>query len=288
MTERRKRFIRTAHPEGLVLTDRDAAVVWACWEHRWLTREQLQRLLPLPGVGRTNDRLRRLYDHGYLDRIRAGTVGAGLQPVYLAGEAAVPLIAARTEGTEAEIRERLREDRRASAVLLPHDLQVNDLRIALTGAIDESPALDLDLWLHAQECHDPYAPGRSLRPDGYFRFWHEDLLHAFFLEVDRGTTPLPRWKQKVERYLDYREGGHYTARYGLQRFRVLVTALTPLRLAHLREATQALTGRSFWFTLTAAVIRDPSPERPLWQPVGQDTPRALVAPTGSINPRGEG
>lgn len=259
-----------------MLTPRDVALIVACYEHQWLTREQLQKLTGIPGVTRMNQRLRQLYDHTFLQRLRAGTVGAGLQPIYTAGERALPLLAAQTEQPLSVLREHLREDARASEILLPHDLQVNDVRIALTSALRATPALRLDGWLNPRECFDAYAAGRALRPDGYFRFWQEELLHAFYLEVDRGTTNLARWRTRVERYVEYREGGFYTTRRGLQRFRVLILGPAPERLAHLREATESVTRRSFWFALTNELLADPDPRRPIWRPVGQSARRALI------------
>lgn len=150
------------------------------------------------------------------------------------------------------------------------------MRIGLSRGLRLQEGVAWDLWENARDCYDAYAPGRSLRPDGYFRFWQRETLHSFFLEVDRGTVSLARWKGKVERYLDYREGGAYRERYGLSRFRVLVTAPTPKRLSHLLEATREATDRSFWFGLTEEVARI-DPKQTLWQPVGGGERRALLS-----------
>lgn len=276
MTERRRRFERAAPAEGLVLTARDREILLACYQHQWLIREQLQRISGIPGVTRINQRLRQLYDHGYLQRIRAGTVGGGLQPIYIAGERAAHWLAQEVERPEAEVREHLREDARASAILLPHDLQLNDVRLALTASIRSDRGLQLHCWLNTRECYDAYAPGRSLRPDAYLQLWQEDLLHAFYLEVDRGTTNLTRWREKVRRYLEYREQGCYTARFGLQRFRVLTAAQSAVRLEHLREATRSETDRSFWFARTDDLLGGAGLRAPVWWPVQVGVARALI------------
>lgn len=280
MPERRPRFSRCSDPAGLVLTERDQAIILACWEHQWLTRQQIQQLTGMQTVTRINARLRRLYDHAYLQRLRAGTVGAGLQPVYLAGEAAVPILGAHTGQSAGEIRERLREDAQASAVLLPHDLEVNDVRISLVAGLAARPECTLDLWLNTRESYDAYARGRVLRPDGYFVFRQNAVVHACFLEVDRGTTSLTRWQAKVRRYLDYRASGSYQARCGLTRFRVLVTVPSVGRLETLLAATQAITDRSFWFGLTREVIAGGDPARLLWHPVGRPGPLPLIETQG--------
>src|SRR5437879_3024809 len=95
--KRRHWLTRSSDPDGLVLTERDAAMIVAAYEYQGLTRCQIQRLIGIPGVTRANQRLRQLWEHGYLDRVAVGTVGAGLQPLYRAGRAAVSLLAERTE-----------------------------------------------------------------------------------------------------------------------------------------------------------------------------------------------
>jgi len=279
MTDYRKRFVRDAGERGFVLTERDVAAVLLTWDHRWLTRPQYQRLLEMPCVARTNHLLRRLWDHTYLERLKVGTVGGGMQPVYTVGPTGIPLVANRTDHGLAQIRARVREDGRAGAVLLPHDLEVNDLRIAVTLAIDRHAATALDCWLTADRCYDASTDG-VFRPDGYFRIWSRGVLASYFLELDRGTMNLTRWSQKVSRYLRYRDSGAYTARYSLERFRVLVTAPSDRRLRELREATARLTGRGFWFGLTSEIIANPAPDQPIWHPVGADRPRALVTAEG--------
>jgi hypothetical protein len=277
MSDRRRPFVRSSQPPALVLTERDERLILAVFSYRGLTRPQLQRAMAMPCVTILNDRLRKLFDHGFLDRRRVGTVAMGLQPLYLPGEAAIPLIAARTERPAGEIRRLLREDAQASAMLMPHDIQANDVRLSLTLALQADPGVKFDVWLNARDVYDAYVPGRVLRPDGYFRFWRHGLLHSHFLEVDRGTTSLTRWQTKVERYREYREQGHYSKRYpGLTRFRVLVTALSSARLAHLREATSSVVERGWWFGLTEAVIAMTQATEPLWQPLGHDGKRALV------------
>lgn len=278
MTDRCSRFARSSDPGALVLTERDAEILSACWEYRWLTRDQIQRVVAMPCVSRTNRRLRGLYDHGFLERIRAGTVNFGLQPVYLAGPAAPPLLAARTGLPEAEIRERLRRDRGAAPTLLPHDLEANDVRIALCRGVEWRSDLGLDVWLNALEAFDPYAPGRALRPDGYFRVWQGETLHSFFHEQDRGTVSLARWSEKVRSYLEYLEGGFYARRTGLTRCRILTTAPTPTRLESLIATTRRVTDRRFWFALTEEALADGDLTRPIWRSLGGEGLRALIEP----------
>jgi len=280
MIEYRPCFERDTARRPPVLTARDRELILACFHHQGLTRPQLQRIVGMPGVTRINQRLRQLYDGRYLERLRVGTVGAGMQPIYLAGEAAVPLIAVETDRDPSLIREWLREDARASATFLPHDLEVNDVRIALTAAIEADPQLQLRAWENARTCYNPYAEGRVLRPDGYLRFSEGDMAHNCFLEVDRSTMNLARWGEKVQRYLDFRASGAFREHYHFEQFRVLVTVPTAVRLAHLVAATRKVTDRSFWFAVTGELLIDADCRRPIWQPVGQGGRRALCEGTG--------
>ena len=278
-TDRRDRFARSGDPDALVLTSRDEGVVLDCWRYRWLTRQQIQRLTSTPGIRRLNGRLRRLYDHGYLDRLRAGTIGMGLQPIYVVGPAGVPLVAGRLDLPEGTVKERVRETLRASPLLLPHDLSVNDVLIALLGAFGNDPDTDLRLWQNARDCYDAYAPGRSLRPDGYLQVLEGGrTLHSCILEVDRGTVGLEKWAEKVKRYREYREGGFYSNGYGpgLTRFRVLTLTHSLARLEHLCEATRSVTDRGFWFTLAETLLSDPDPRRAIWKKVDGTEPASLL------------
>jgi len=56
-------------PPPMRLTPRDVALVTAIHAHRVLRRDQVQRLL-FPSKNTTNERLKRLYQHGYLARRR--------------------------------------------------------------------------------------------------------------------------------------------------------------------------------------------------------------------------
>ena len=276
---RRPRFSRSSDPPMLVLTPRDEQVVFDCWRYRWLTRQHLQLLTGTPGIRRLNDRLRRLYDHGYVERLRVGTVGAGLQPLYLVGPVGASLVAVEFELAEAVVRERVRENLRASAMLLPHDLSVNDVMIALHSAFQRDPDIDPLLWLNSRDCYDAYAPGRSLRPDAYFQVLEGGRrVHSCFLEVDRGTVGLEKWREKVKRYQEYRDGGFYTHRYGegLTRFRVLTLSTTAARLDSLKEATRRIADRGFWFGQTGSLVQDADPRRAFWWKVDGTEAASLV------------
>jgi hypothetical protein len=52
-----------------------------------------------------------------------------------------------------------------------------------------------------------------------------------FVEVDRGTMPNRRFKEKVERYFAYDLSGEYGKRYQAKHFRILVVVTSSERLS---------------------------------------------------------
>src|ERR1051326_6665909 len=125
--KRRHWFTRDPAPPRLVLTERDVSIVVACYQFQGLTRPQVQRLIGMPGITRANERLRLLWEHGYLERLAIGTPGAGHQPLYVPGQEAIDMIATHTGQLPATVRSHFREDSRRSP--LTHDTQMNDCRI---------------------------------------------------------------------------------------------------------------------------------------------------------------
>jgi len=273
------RYVRRPNPPRIVLTERDERLILTTYSFRWATRQQLQAIALPAGVTRANLRLRALFDSRFLDRLAIGTVGAGLQPVYLAGEAAVPLIASRFGIAELSVRERLRDAARCSATMLGHDLRVNDERVGLTRVLGAAGA-DLECWLNAAECFDAYEARRCLRPDGFAQFVAHRTRYACFQETDRGTVSLDRWAAKVAGYVRYRDSGAFTNRYGLTRFRVLVTAPSNARISHLVEATCTHTDRGFWFALSDEVVGLPDLLQPIWRTLTHAELQPLVKREG--------
>jgi len=82
--ERRTRFERE-RPPGLVITDRDIALLEATARHRFVRSTHLQALMPEEPPAKILRRLHKLYHNGYLDRPRAQIdyhqAGGGSKPM---------------------------------------------------------------------------------------------------------------------------------------------------------------------------------------------------------------
>ena len=286
------RHKRCPHPPTLRLTARDIQVVLAVHEYRVLRRDQIQRL-HFPSRNTANERLKRLYQHRFLARrwlpVEYGQ-GAG-QAIYLLDERGADLAA-----------ERLGVDRGAlgwsqgrnqvHSLFLQHQLMINDARIAFTLAAQRA-GYRIERWigqeaLAAQPDHvSVMAPNGSERrlaliPDGYFILNLGDRRSHFFLEVDRGTLPNRRWRQRVQGYLAYVASGAYSARYHTHSLRVLVVATGARRAENLKRATESVGGgRLFWFTTLDQAQPEDVLGAPIWQIAGEAGNRRLVTPTVS-------
>ena len=101
------------------------------------------------------------------------------------------------------------------------------------------------------------------------------------LPTDRGTSTGPRFAAKVQRYLDYRDEGHYAARYGLQRFRVLVLGPSTNRLGTLQRVTSDLAERAFWFALTSETKSLTSLSPAVFHRLDGASPQSLISIQGA-------
>lgn len=142
------------------------------------------------------------------------------------------------------------KNRDVRPLFLRHLLAVNDVRVAFEVTARSNPNHELLLWLGEQEAKDTYTWGyeqKTLAPDAYGRYRFGDRVASFFVEVDQATMSLKRWRDKVDRYLEYADSGRYEERFGMKHFRVVVVTTTQKRLANLKATVEGSTSAFFWF-----------------------------------------
>lgn len=153
---------------------------------------------------------------------------------------------------------------------------MNDVRIARTcSTVARRP--QLVQWIPEEDCYDRFYFGtkwRSLTADAFLRYRVGNQLLSAFIE-DRGTMPNRRFQEKVERYFAYDVSGRYNERYKGQRFRVLVVANSPARLANLKQTTAQVAQRYCWFT-TLQATREKGPLASIWEIVGREGKSPLL------------
>jgi hypothetical protein len=269
--KRRSRDKRPKKLAALRLTHRDIQLMQAVYEYRFLDTEQLQRLF-FPSKHRAYERLRLLYEHGFLDRVLRGKNMERMNTplIYVLDKKGVAVL-------EEVLKEKLVWDARQkelSDFFLDHNIMVNDFRIRMTMAL-QALGIPLLSWtseseLRANNTHVnvKLAEDRSKRvaliPDAYFQISVQNEDRRFFLEVDMGTMTLKRFQTKVRAYNRYAE---LEQRENTQRpgFRVLTITPSLARMEHLKLATEAVGGKNrFWFSTLSCLEVETVLTTPIW------------------------
>jgi DNA-binding PadR family transcriptional regulator len=280
-SKRLSRYKRAEDPPRMQLTERDMQVILGVYAYRVLRREQLQELF-FPSKNTANERLKRLYQHGFLERRWLPVeYGQGTsQAMYLLAERGVDVVAQQLGIDRASVDWR-ESYNRVGALFLEHLLLVNQMRIVFSLAAARD-GIAMDSWITEEELKArrefvqiSTAGGTQRRvaviPDGYFLLNFGDKRAHFFLEVDRATEANKRWAQKVQAYLAYTQSGKYTERYGTRSLRVLTVTTGEKRLANLKRATEEVGGGAmFWFTTFAQATPEQILGRAAWQVAGRE------------------
>lgn len=203
-----------------------------------IDRVQAERLGPFGSLQRANARLLQLVRAGLLGRDVHGTIAGGRKCLY-----------------------RLPGRQRVRAQAVSHELAISDAYAALN---ETPPNVSIVEWGSAA------LPGAGVIPDLRLTVSAADAAHHLFVEIDCGTETLAVFASKVARYLALAISGQSEEVFGAGRFRVLVAASSPRRLAHLSEVISRQTTKLFWLT-TIDALRARSGWEPIWQrPDGTD------------------
>ncbi len=179
---------------------------------------------------------------------------------------------------------------------LEHLLATNEIRVRLEVAAPAAGFTVLewrdDKTLASQSIRDQFTvvrPGgtfeAAIGPDGYVSLLDPNgtTRHRAFIEADRGTVPLGRWQEKVERYVWYFRSPAFAERYGASKpFRVLTVTTSAERLANMKGVAEEAGGQTwFWFS-TYEALADPADmlHRPSWLMAGYAERVAFPYPRG--------
>jgi hypothetical protein len=281
------RHRRAQQPPRMQLTQRDAGVVLAVHDYRTLRRDQIESLF-FPSPNTANERLKRLYQHRFLDRRWLPVeYGQGMsQAIYLLDERGADLVAERRGSDRSQVHWRAAHNHIRSP-FLEHSLMINDARIAFTTAAERG-GCQVEKWVGeaalkalGDYVHIPTARGGRRKvaviPDGYLVLRLGDRRAHFFLEIDRSTLSNRRWRERTEAYLKYIESGRYGERYGTRSLRILTVTTGPRRLVNLKRTTEeAGGGELFWFTALGEMSTRNALEQPIWQVAGQAALSRLI------------
>jgi hypothetical protein len=255
------------------LTDRDRAILYDCFHHRFLPASLLCER-HFGSITRARTRLRLLFHHGYLDRTFPPTAGpATAEAVYSLGPAAAAELAAAYGLDPADVR---RRRKKVEPLFAAHQLLITRFRLAIghagaphgvavKGWRDEADAL---LDFEARTLKGQLERVR-LTPDGLGWIESKRARFAFCLEADRGTMTVGRVQQKFERYLYAQAAGAVRALIGADRFRVLVVAPSERRLQSLAAAAVRAGSPNAWLATEEALAADPVLD-PVWTRAGAE------------------
>jgi hypothetical protein len=206
---------------------------------------------------------------------RATVVFNRLPDAYVLTEAGAELLC---ERRGFELDQLWYEDPRKRAIKnFEHSVAIGTFYAALRAAF-QFGGQDLTDWLgdHLLASQDPQGKGPRfdrvavvgrtkdlpVLPDATFT-----LAGArYFVEVDRGTTNLVSWGEKVRAYEAYRRSSKLTARYATDAFTVLIAAPTEIRMKRIAEEIVKVTRRpSSAYLFTTEDRIHPTTIRPSWK-----------------------
>lgn len=287
--QRRSKYKRDMAPRNFILTARDFEILKAVSRYRYLQTNQIKRLLFAGNKDNqaARNRLRRLYDHGYLGRI---------QPYVRIGEGENADIAYYLErkGHEQLEGEGVPIPNYATGAqvkhqFLQHALDVSEFRLNLELALADSPIVEIERFtadfelkpdtrkligkeryaLYGTVAHPVTKQSYIVYPDALIilrgKGKHADVRRLLFVEIDRSTEGLNAIKDKVTGYAIYKDRG-LVSRHGVADFRVLFQTNTEQRAQSIRRFLTGVDGTELvWITAAAQVTQDTIVTSPIWQ-----------------------
>ena len=260
-----KRLTRPGVPPPFRITERDVAIVHAIGQFRFLSSQQVQRIVGGSERGVRN-RLRNLFAHRYLDRPHrqraefAGFINPSL--VYGLGKHGARLLA--DLGSQVDHRlDWTTKNTRATAPFLAHTIEVAETMMAFTSACLDaaSPRLvdhrELLPFMPetTRDALEPFALRVKFRqhskevviavvPDRLFALVYPDTCHNFALELDRGTMDInakrlvgkSSFRRKLLGYFHAWQEKRPTNMWGFKSFRVLTVTTSEKRIENMIAA----------------------------------------------------
>jgi DNA-binding Lrp family transcriptional regulator len=286
---RRPRF-RRVPPPAFDLTDGDVEIIRHIAQHRFLRSTHIAQLVGR-SLGRTNDRLERLFHAGYVDRPRAqlDRFPVGSSPMlYALADRGARLLRQRDGLTFRNV-EWSRKNREVRRPFIEHQIEIVNFQVGLQRAVAERngirliPSDDMNSAASRRPMPTPRAPfsfraklphrGRlidaAVVPDFVFGLqflggprWN------YVVEIDRGTMPVRRSDpeqtsiaRKMRVYLAAHAAKQHQRQFGWKNFRALIVTTDHRRIATMIDAAQQLATRGgpgaslFWFASFADIAQ---------------------------------
>ncbi len=266
----------------IVLTDRDKAIILSVYENRFLRRDQIQRLyFTDASVPACNMRLKKLYEHRFLDRLIRPVAFGSNQIVYALHRRGAGVVSVALNVDQQNVKWH-RDHNRVEFLFMEHTLAVSEFKVNLDLALHETCSVDLLFYSRENKglqarVPDPIGKKKYLvvAPDAFLGLKTKDGNSFFFLEVDMGTETLKRFAEKVIAYKQYWKTGKYHQDYEFNHFRILTIAESERRLSNLIETTKKAGGKQMFLFATMSDIQSETPLGQIWLPAVSYEPISL-------------
>ena len=266
------------------LTERDKRILEAIHAYDGvLSFPQIKRLF-FTGKTQAEQRLKLLYQHGYLARLNKEQRRRLPEMVYWLDKKGAELVASLTGTPISEFTYR-KEPRWFQ---IEHDLTVTDFRLNLFEACRSNTNISLENWIPESEfwaypdkvtySYQDKKMNRHIRPDGFFMLTTGENRIRYLLEIDRSTEDNPRFqREKILPGLAYLKSQAYEERFGHKSGRWLVITTGERRLKNmLSQAKRAKTGGLFYFTTFSKLSPESILDSPIWHRADRENPVPLV------------
>jgi len=287
MADKRKRlprYGRVANPPSIRLTERDKRILEAVHTYDgMLSFLQIQRMF-FGGKSQAEQRLKLLYQHGYLARPDKDQRRRLPEMIYWLDKSGAEFIAS-LDGTPLKEFPWRKEPRWFQ---VEHDLAVNDFRLDMLEACHQDTQIKLEGWIPETEfwaypdkvsyTFQDNLVKRNIRPDGFFMLTTDKNRIRYLLEIDRSTEDNPRfYREKILPGLAYLKSKAYEERFGHRSGRWLVVTTGERRLANmLSQARRAKTDGLFYFTTFEQVNPETILHSPIWRRTDREDSVPLV------------
>lgn len=210
-TKRRHRHIRTKENlEPIRLTGRDLRILHAVGDYRLLTTSQIRRLF-FRSIHKARKRLFKLWQHELLDRrFRAVSLGDRPKDILYTLSRRGARFLTQKGGSWSKAQPRASSAIGKSHLFTDHTIARNDFRIGLETSVTHTQDTKLVSWRHDSDIRQtvnvvigtasPRLQRVTLIADAQFTLTDGSHRQSFFLEVDRGTVSLSRWRTRLAAY----------------------------------------------------------------------------------------
>lgn len=268
----RRRVFKRARPMPIKTTPDDVSMCHLLWHYHYAPTSWFYKLLPHRAPAKVRNRLRTLYDNGYVDRPRAQTdhhvPGKRPETIHALGNRGAVLLA-QTHGFNAPKSNWTDKNRIVGRPHIQHTLSVSAIRFAADQLpkqqtdVSVIPADQIIMAAPQATRNDPipWAWHASLGgltagaevvttiPDHFFGLDFTDLRQRFyfFCEADQNTMPVVRTNRKqtsivrkFEAYLAGHKSGYHARRYGIRNMRFLFVTTSQTRIDTMIAALRKL------------------------------------------------